>query len=225
MNYAQHIVIGIGTPGLAVLAGQALGFPRPETSTLLICAGVIAAGAIAVDIDHPHAFVSAALPRIILRIAAPLIGLAVGVVVVVPLMSHNTDSLVEILRMPFVQWAAAIMGFVVALTLVSRLVARLWGHRGPLHSLAFSVGMTVMAVGVLWLLGAGRFWWGLLFGWGWLSHVLADGLTEQGVPLWWPLASERVHVLPYPHFKWAAPAAVIVAILSVSGNLILRIRG
>jgi len=225
MNYVEHIVVGIGTAGLAVLAGQALGFPRPETSTLLTGVGVIAAGAIAVDIDHPQAFVSAALPRIILRTAAPLIALAVGVAVTVPLMSHSTDSLVEILRMPFVQWAAAIIGLVIGLTLISWLISHTLGHRGPLHSLTLSVGMTVVAVGILWSLGAGLFWWGLGFGWGWLSHVLADGLTEQGMPLWWPLASERVHVLPYPHFKWAARVAVIVAILSVSGNLILRIRG
>ena len=221
MNYTQHILIGIGKAGLAVLAGQALGFSRPATSTLLIGAGVIAAGAIAVDIDHPRAFVSATLPRIILRAAAPLIVLAVALIVVIPLMSRSTDSLVEILRMPLVQWAAAIVGFVVALALLSWFISHTLGHRGPLHSLAFSVGMTIAAVLVLWFLGAGP--WGFGFGWGWLTHVLADGLTEQGVPLWWPFSSKRVHVLPYPYFKWVAYAAVIVAILSVFGNLILRI--
>ena len=68
-------------------------------------------------------------------------------------------------------------------------------HRGLTH-----YGLTTRAVIVASaLLG----WWlgyldvGLAFGLGYLSHVLADGLTLAGVPLLWPWRKdENVHLLP-----------------------------
>ena len=49
----------------------------------------------------------------------------------------------------------------------------------------------------------------------WLSHVLADGLTKLGVPFWWPLSSRRIHVLPYPGFRWAERAVGILSTLAL----------
>lgn len=60
-----------------------------------------------------------------------------------------------------------------------------FGHRGITHSL--------LALGLLVALGELPFFpwhWlhlGLLIGWGYASHLLADALTKQGVPLLWPL--------------------------------------
>jgi inner membrane protein len=70
-------------------------------------------------------------------------------------------------------------------------------HRGLTH-----YGLTTLAMIVISeLLG----WWlgypdvGLAFGLGYLSHVLADGLTLAGVPLLWPWQKEKnVHLLPPP---------------------------
>jgi len=73
MNYTQHILIGVGTAGLTALAGRAIGLPRPAATTLLTGAAVIAAGAIAVDIDHPRSFVSSGLLLEILDRLLPLV--------------------------------------------------------------------------------------------------------------------------------------------------------
>jgi inner membrane protein len=68
-------------------------------------------------------------------------------------------------------------------------------HRGLTH-----YGLTTLAVITVSALLA---WWlgyldvGLAFGLGYLSHVLADGLTLAGVPLLWPWQKEKnVHLLP-----------------------------
>jgi inner membrane protein len=67
-------------------------------------------------------------------------------------------------------------------------------HRGPLHS-----ALAVLVAGVLFaLLGAqlGLSGLGPLVAFGWASHVLADAVTDRGVPLLWPLRRRRVR-LPY----------------------------
>jgi inner membrane protein len=73
---------------------------------------------------------------------------------------------------------------------LARGLARLLKHRGPLHS-----PMAALLAGVLaTLLGArlGVTGLGLLVGYGWAAHVLADAVTDRGVPLLWPLRRRRV---------------------------------
>jgi hypothetical protein len=38
--------------------------------------------------------------------------------------------------------------------------------------------------------------------------------------LWWPLSFERVHVLPYPEFKWAANVVASLAALALLGAIV-----
>ena len=218
MNFTQHILIGVGAAGLAVLAGRAMGFPRTDTMTLLTGAGVIAAGAIAVDIDHPKSFVSSGLPLDVLDRLLPLVVL-VAVLAAALLAGRDAKDLMSLLQAAWVKLTLTIVGLALALMLASWLIAGTLRHRGPLHSLAFSVGITVVAVGVLLFLVPGfSWWWGLGFGWGWLSHILADGLTQYGVPLWWPLSSRRVHVLPYPGFRWVGSVAAGLGGLALLGT-------
>jgi inner membrane protein len=73
-------------------------------------------------------------------------------------------------------------------------VSRVLKHRGPLHS-----ALAALVAGVVAELLGERFGatgLGVLVGFGWASHVLADALTDRGVPLLWPLWRRRVR-LPF----------------------------
>jgi inner membrane protein len=101
---------------------------------------------------------------------------------------------------------------------LARGLARLLKHRGPLHS-----PLAALAVGVLAaLLGArlGVSGLGQLVGYGWAAHVLADALTDRGVPLLWPLWRRRVR-LPWglgPATGGIGEASVVVATLLACGG-------
>jgi inner membrane protein len=101
---------------------------------------------------------------------------------------------------------------------VGRLLPRWWhrltpGHRGPTHSLAWCLAMAVIAyVANTAVNGAAA---GSLLALavlaGSLSHVLADGLTTAGVPLWWPFRRRRsvfLGALAFPTRSW--PEALVV---------------
>lgn len=60
-----------------------------------------------------------------------------------------------------------------------------FGHRGITHSL-LALGLLV-ALGELPVFPWHWLHLGFLIGWGYASHLLADALTKQGVPLLWPL--------------------------------------
>jgi membrane-bound metal-dependent hydrolase YbcI (DUF457 family) len=97
---------------------------------------------------------------------------------------------------PDLDHAGSMLGRVAgpASRVAARAVERLLGHPGPLHSLL----AVAVAGGLGELLGAhlGVAGLGLLVSYGWASHVLADGLTDRGVPLLWPLWRRRVR-LPF----------------------------
>jgi inner membrane protein len=100
---------------------------------------------------------------------------------------------------------------------VGRLLPRWWhrltpGHRGPTHSLAWCLALAVAvqaassavngaAAGPLLALAVLA---------GSLSHVLADGLTVAGVPLWWPLRRRRAVFLGALAFRTRSWAEVLV---------------
>jgi membrane-bound metal-dependent hydrolase YbcI (DUF457 family) len=84
-------------------------------------------------------------------------------------------------------------------------------HRGLTH-----YGVITLAILALsgWLGGwLGYLDVGLAFGLGYLSHVLADGLTLAGVPLLWP-RQKPVHLLPGPfRIRTGGPVEPLLLIL------------
>ncbi len=92
------------------------------------------------------------------------------------------------------------------------------GHRGPTHSLVWCVVLAMLVdagqrlvvgpaapplLAVAVLVGA-------------VSHVLADGLTVQGVPLWWPFSRERLVFLgwfAFPTRSWREFAVVTLVVV------------
>jgi inner membrane protein len=98
--------------------------------------------------------------------------------------------------------------------LPARAVQLLLHHRGPLHS-----ALAVLAAGVLGgLLGArlGLAGVGAAVAFGWGTHVLADAVTDRGVPLLWPLWRRRVRL---PFGLGPATGGPGEAVLVVSGLL------
>ena len=89
-------------------------------------------------------------------------------------------------------------------------------HRGLTHR--GIVALLVLAVGVV----MGDLWgWpdaGWAFGLGWVSHVLADGLTVAGVPLLWPWKKKDFHLLPKPlRVRTGGPVEGLIFVMIVSG--------
>ncbi|MCP4996785.1 MAG: metal-dependent hydrolase [Gammaproteobacteria bacterium] len=67
-------------------------------------------------------------------------------------------------------------------------------HRGLTHYGVTALVITLVSTALGWWFG---FWdVGLSFGLGYGSHVLADGMTLAGVPLFGPWQQEKVHILP-----------------------------
>jgi inner membrane protein len=156
----------LGTP--AVL--PVLGLPPGETASdpvvsIALSVGVVAAAALAPDIDHARGTVG--------RAAGAPGRLAAGT------------------------------------------VSRLLKHRGPLHSALAAAGAGVIAellgerVGVTGL--------GVLVAFGWASHILADALTDRGVPLLWPLWRKRLRL---PFGLGIATGSGAEAVIVVAGVLL-----
>jgi inner membrane protein len=107
---------------------------------------------------------------------------------------------------------------------VGRLLPRWWhrltpGHRGPTHSLAWCLAVALLAHLAVAALDGGppRPLLALAVLAGSLSHVLADGLTVAGVPLWWPLRRRRAVFLGALAFRTRSWAEVLVVLGVVAG--------
>jgi inner membrane protein len=110
-------------------------------------------------------------------------------------------------------------------SLVGRMLPRWWhrltpGHRGPTHSLVWCVGVALLAWGGQ-SLAAGQPAEPLLattLAVGTFSHVLADGLTVTGVPLWWPWRRRRLVFLGALAFPTRSRAEAVVVALTVGAT-------
>jgi membrane-bound metal-dependent hydrolase YbcI (DUF457 family) len=76
----------------------------------------------------------------------------------------------------------------------TRTVQRLLGHRGPLHSVLAALAAGVAGALLGQALGLGNLGWLVAYGWG--AHLLADAVTDGGVPLLWPVWRRRLR-LPF----------------------------
>jgi membrane-bound metal-dependent hydrolase YbcI (DUF457 family) len=228
MNYVHHALIGIGTASLGVLAAEALGAPQVPPLVLAAGAVVTAAGSIATDLDHPKSFVANTIPLRVVRWALAILALPALAAVGAYLTRRDLNGALEQYRaavfgIAFLRWTAIALALALGLMGLSWLLYKSLHHRGPLHSLVFTTGITVVACLAFW--GFGSSWtWGLLFGWGWLWHILGDGLTDQGVPLFWPFNDDRLHVLPGWGRGLGRVLLTVGAILGILGLIYLRLR-
>jgi membrane-bound metal-dependent hydrolase YbcI (DUF457 family) len=232
MNYVHHAIIGVGTAALGVVAAETFGLAPLSLATLGIGTLVVATGSIATDLDHPRSFISNSIPSKVIRVSLAI--LLVPMLAALGALLSTRDAqgtwsqfTALVFGVNFLRWALIALGAALGLMLLSWLLYQSLHHRGPLHSILFTVGVTALVCLVLW--GYRLPWaWGLAFGWGWLWHILADGLTDQGVPFFWPFNNARRHTLP----AWgmgvsrlllsglAAGSIFLYIYLHVSGNLI-----
>jgi membrane-bound metal-dependent hydrolase YbcI (DUF457 family) len=222
MNYIHHALIGVGTAGLGIALAETLGMPALPLVTLGIGALVVGTGSIATDLDHPKSFISNSIPSGVIRVALAILVIPILAGLAALLTTQDVQGTWMqifglIFGVNFLLWALIALFVAIGLMLLSWLLYKSLHHRGPLHSLLFTLGVTTVACLVLW--GFGLPWaWGLALGWGWLWHILADGLTKEGVPFFWPLNDERKHTLP----AWAcAVGRALLSAVAVGGIILL----
>ncbi|MDX9954841.1 MAG: metal-dependent hydrolase [Anaerolineae bacterium] len=210
MKFEEHAIIGLGTAGLSPII-QAMRGIQSDSSTLLTGALSIVLGAAIADLDHSQSFISRSIPRKLLFPAMLL--LLVGLV-------FTAFSGTRIENSKIVEMGTTLLTVALGPFLVSKILSRTLKHRGPWHSLAVAGGATLVGCFLCWQFNK-PLWVGLCFGWGWVSHVLADSTTHQGVPLWWPFYSRRVRI--GTHATWigktwllmSAVLGIIAVLLSV----------
>jgi membrane-bound metal-dependent hydrolase YbcI (DUF457 family) len=228
MNYIHHALIGVGTASLGVLAVEALGAPQVAPVALGIGAVVAATGAIATDLDHPKSFISHSIPSRLVRIALAILTIPVLATVATLLTMPDVQGTLNqfaglVLGIAILRWSLLAFCMSLGLMGLSWLLYRSLHHRGPLHLLIFALAVTIAAC-VTCAAFKQSWMWGLVFGWGWLWHILADGLTKEGVPFFWPFNDDRKHTLP----GWACGIGrgllSLAAMVGILGLIYLYLR-
>ena len=224
MNYTRHLIAGTGSLCAFLLAADIIGLaPVPAPVTLAAGLGMTALGAIAVDIDHPGSFISATAPIRLFKVGIRLL-VFFSIPAIITIASSRRVSLLEpdqLLQADIFRLLATVTIGAASLFMLSRLIQGLVKHRGPIHSPAFFVGIT-MVVTLLLALFVPKWWWmGLTFSWGWFTHLATDGLTHRGIPLLWPLTNEKFNLLPG---CLLAPVRILAVTLSALSIILLVMR-
>lgn len=190
MNGGAHFAIGAGSTALALAGLKALGVPL-DTAALATGSIVAGVGALAPDLDHPRSTASSGLPRKLMsqavQIAAPLI---IMVVVFGLFGSKSTGASIFSAFAPLLSFSAWLLGLSVLFFGASGIIRATTGHRGATHSFVFCAVAMLVACVVSAVLSR-PVWFGLAFGWGWLTHLGADALTHMGLPsVFWPFGTQ-----------------------------------
>lgn len=94
------------------------------------------------------------------------------------------------------------------------IVSRILPHRGLTHWLTTWFLLSALAAEISALVGLGvRF--SLIFSLGYLSHLLADGMTVSGVELFAPLYDQPIYLLPHGlRFRYDSPVQWFIVLAS-----------
>lgn len=193
MNGPEHLGIGVVSAGLVVWGAQAAGAPLTLGTAV---AGAVAAGigALAPDMDHRLAFIGNRIPAGLMTVGVMLVigPWALGAASA----SGGSFAAVwgplsqQVTSLP--KWGWLLLAVATLLFVISAAVTRSFDHRCQVHSLAVGGGATLVSLVVFLVLGFTP-WFSLLFGLGWLTHLMADSTTHDGLPyLFWPgISPER----------------------------------
>lgn len=192
MNGGFHMAVGAGSAAAVLYATRALGAPV-EPVTIGIGAIAAGVGALMPDMDHPSSTASRGLPRKLAREAKGiLVPLVVMGVVLAAVGGPEAARGIYRAFAPAIELGVNVLMVATALFVLSWITRMFTGHRGATHSIVFTLGASMLAsVGCAILsIPVG---YGLLFGWGWATHLMGDALTPTGLTglpsLLWPLTS------------------------------------
>ncbi|MDY0341429.1 MAG: metal-dependent hydrolase [Coriobacteriia bacterium] len=192
MDARGHIAVGVLSAGVVIGAAH-LSAGDVGQYGFFVGPAIAGVGALAPDIDHRDSWIGS-------RIPLTLIGAGLLLLFMPPVFALSAKSGGAMSGLwanmsqyngSLVKWGALALGIGALLLTVSVLVTRAIGHRGATHSLAFAAGATVVTFAMAMIAGLGP-WMGLMFGIGWVSHLMADAITPHGLPsLLWPLPARE----------------------------------
>lgn len=199
MRGQQHVAIAGVSAWAACWGLQQAGMDITPVS-MFTAAAVAGAGGLAPDLDHPFSLASFAIPSTLIAYGGVFLAVAAWQ------KQQTGPQLIDLSALGpgyfSAAWIAVWVG--VLLLALSLIAGRVFGHRGPVHSIAFGVFATiVVALGLL--VFRAPLWWALAFAWGWASHLAADATTKMGLPsLLWPLPKTPIAA---PAMATASPSA------------------
>lgn len=188
MKGGTHIVIGAAAAGLGLWAAHTAGVAvSPAVAAASV--GVAVAGALAPDIDHRDSTISKRVPGKLMGQGVRLLAIPAALALAIAYFGASSLSAAVLGSLdPLVRWGLILVVPAIVLRVASSLIALVFGHRGATHSLLFGAGAALLVAVVCMRFGVPP-WYGLVFGGGWLTHLLADSLSRRGLPsLLWPFA-------------------------------------
>lgn len=201
MRSGAHVGIGVLSTGIVCWGLRQAGAPLDPTDVGLAL-GAAVVGSLAPDLDHPFSRASFGIPTV-------LLGYGGGFLLAAFLQSRMSGPQflpLSALGPAYFKAAWTAVAVAVILLALSLVLGTLFGHRGPVHSIAFGVLASAGVAMAVVTLGA-PLWLVVPFAWGWAAHLLADATTPMRVPrLLWPFDSMGAAALsPAPRTIAAPP--------------------
>jgi membrane-bound metal-dependent hydrolase YbcI (DUF457 family) len=187
MRGREHISIGAGSTALVLTVAQMNG-AAVDPASMGLAIAVAAAGSLGPDLDHPGSLASLTIPL-------SLVGYSL-VFLATPWIARQHPALVGLDLSGLGQgwhvaaWTALIAG--VVLFILSWVLGAAFGHRGPVHSLAFGAAASAVVLIILAVYDA-PLWMAAAFAWGWIAHLIADSTTTHGLQhVFWPIGGRSL---------------------------------
>lgn len=203
--------------GAVAGAAAALALAHLRPAGIAVASVLTAGAAVLPDIDHPDATIARSFGLLTRAFAWVVEHLSGG-------HRHGTHSLAGIAVFTAGAWAAVsyrqtlpgriALGLFLTLVLASALRAlRIGGHAADLLAVAGAAGVIWSGSGIASLA------WAVALGTA--MHIAGDMLTDQGVPLLWPLSRAHVRLLPEPFAfttgtrpeRWLVAPLLLVALV------------
>lgn len=189
MNGPVHIGIGVCSAGVLLWAGYSASSVPIATAAGM--AGAAALGSLAPDIDHRASLIGNRIPTGLLTI-----GLLMMASPFFLRWAAGRDDMLAGLWSSALEasahwgrWGALLAGAGLCLLLLSLVAVIAVGHRGPTHSILAALAATFL-ISAASVFGGASLWYSAAFGLGWISHLIADAGTPDGLQfLFWPLLS------------------------------------